>query len=235
MEIGNLTNLSVRLQKIEVGLVGDGGSGLSDARLAVVNALEQYRRSRYRLGEMLSAYRKFFLLARGWSVAAIVIAGAIGCDERTIRRIVEDYDRVSGVPALVIKSLEQLGIDPSARKNASMIAKALRMPLAAIDSAAEVSMANAIQAARTSGQIVTDPTGHKPARQTREERRQIAMRRNIRTALMNVPPDRRIEEFVAALEEICFESGHVEPIMVTITPRRLPSAKDACEEQKMVA
>ena len=235
MEIGNLSSLTARLQEIEVGHVGEGDSGLSDARLALVNALEQYRKSRYRLGEMLSGYRKFFLVTRGWSAAAVAIAGAIGCDERTIRRIVEDYDRVAGVPALVIKSLEQLGIDPSARKNASMIAKVLRMPMGAIDSAPETSMVHAIQAARTSGQAVTNPTGHTPARQTREERRQIAMRRKIRTALMNVSPDRRMEEFIAALEEICSESGQVEPITVTITPRRLPSAKEASEEQKMVA
>ena len=45
MEIGNLSNLSVRLQEIEVGLGNEGSSGLNDARLALVNALEQYRKS----------------------------------------------------------------------------------------------------------------------------------------------------------------------------------------------
>src|SRR5665213_3714239 len=104
MEIGNLSNLSLQLLKVEVGLVNEGSSELNDARLALVNALEQYRTSRYRLGKMLSGYRKFFLLTREWSAAAVVIAGAIGCDEKTIRRIVDDYDSVSGVPSVVIKS-----------------------------------------------------------------------------------------------------------------------------------
>lgn len=76
MEIGNLSNLSVRLLEIEVGLVNEGSSGLNDARLALVNALEQYRKSRYRLGEMLSGYRKFFLLTRGWSAAAVAVIAA---------------------------------------------------------------------------------------------------------------------------------------------------------------
>ncbi len=46
--------------------------------------------------------------------AAKAIANAIGCDERTIRRTIDDFERVTQVPDAVIKALEQAGFDLAA-------------------------------------------------------------------------------------------------------------------------
>lgn len=95
--LGNLSNLSVRLQELEVGWINKDELGLGSARLSLVNALEGFRSSRYRLGQKLSAYKVFFKAKQGWMAAAKTIADAIGCDERTIRRTIDDFERVSGV------------------------------------------------------------------------------------------------------------------------------------------
>jgi hypothetical protein len=81
-----------------------------------VNALEGFRSSRYRLGQKLSAYKAFFKAKQGWMAAAKSIADAIGCDERTIRRAIDDFERVSEVPDVVIKALQQAGFDPAAER-----------------------------------------------------------------------------------------------------------------------
>lgn len=108
---------------MKIGIVRTDDLGLGDARLGVVNALEQFRTSRYRLGQMLSTYKTFFGATRGWIAAAKMIASAMGCDERTLRRIVDDFEAVSSIPSVVIKALEQAGIDPAARRNARIVSK----------------------------------------------------------------------------------------------------------------
>jgi hypothetical protein len=114
--LDNLSNLSVRLQELESGCVDINELGLGSARLSLVNALEGFRSSRYRLGQKLSAYKAFFKAKQGWMAAAKSIADAIGCDERTIRRAIDDFERVSEVPDVVIKALQQAGFDPAAER-----------------------------------------------------------------------------------------------------------------------
>lgn len=227
MEIGNLSNLSVQLQKVEVGFVKVGDTSLGDARLGLVNALESYRNSRYRLGQTLSAYRKFFLLGRGWIAAANIIASTIGCDERTIRRIVDDFDRVAGIPDIVIKALEQAGIDPSARKHAGIIAKVLRMSVNVNGSIPENTMLNAIQESKKVNRSGHYEVEHATPGMARNGQVRLAVRMKIRTALKRVPLNQRLAELVAALEEEMYtEWGQIEPVTVTITPRRSEAHDD---------
>ena len=51
--LDNLSNLSVHLQEIESACVNTEQLGLGSVRLSLVNALEGFRSSRFRLGQRL--------------------------------------------------------------------------------------------------------------------------------------------------------------------------------------
>lgn len=231
MGIGNVSKLSVQLLELEAGVVRAEKSGLADARLGVVNALEHYRTSRYRLGQMLSVYKAFFCAARGWIAAAKTIGSAIGCDERTVRRIVEDFEGISDVPSIVIKALEEAGIDPAARKNARIIAKMLRMPHEAIESAAGDLVQNAIQSEPAVRSGLRSINGSL----TPAERRRLVVRKKIHIALSGIPSEEKLTELVGVLEELYSELGHAEPITVTITPHRGPLSTTAISDETVAA
>jgi hypothetical protein len=215
----NLSNLSIHLQELEVGCVGINELGLGSARLSLVNALEGFRSSRYRLGQKLSAYKSFFKASQGWMVAATAIADAMGCEERTIRRIIDDFERVAEVPDVVIKALQQAGFDPAARKNAGMIAKILGMPDKPTDLDLEISVTEAALATKVAGQADRCRGSVTAARLPPEKRRRLAVRQKVRTALTSVPTERKLAELVAAIEEEMYaEWRQEEPVTITITP-----------------
>ena len=93
-----------------------------------MEALPQYRNSRYQFGKLLSAYKVFFIEEGGWLATAAAIGEALGCDERTVRRIAEDYDRASKLPVEALDALQTQGIDPAAKKNTAIVSNLLSMP-----------------------------------------------------------------------------------------------------------
>ena len=222
---GNLSNLSVRLHQIEQQYAADR-SGICDSRLSVISAAEGYRRTRYRLGEALAKYKSFFIEQGGWLVAAKLIADALGCDERTVRRIVNDYERVSAVPATVIKALEQAGIDPAARRNSTMIARILRMSqkdlLNDVEGSLQPAIAKGVKCQTGSGVNQYD-------------RRCLTLRKRIRAALQKTPLDQKLSLLVAAIEEEMYlEWGQREAITLTITPHPHSTDKNV-SDRRMVA
>ena len=223
----NLSGLSERLREIEKGRAADR-SGISDSRLAVVNAVEGYRKTRYRLGETLSIYKTFFIEQRGWLAVAKAIADALGCDERTIRRIVSDFERVSAVPAAVIKALENAGIDPAARRNATMIDRILRMPqkdlLRQFDLTTSLTREDEMA-----------PERQQPHNPSRSEHRRLAVRKKIRAAVKDAAPQDKLALLLAAIEEEMYlEWGQLEPVTITITPHCHPS-DEGSEDHSMAA
>lgn len=55
------------------------------------------------LGRTLRTYKAYFKAARGWTAAMTVIADAIGHDEKTVERIIGDYERVAPSPTIVAR------------------------------------------------------------------------------------------------------------------------------------
>jgi hypothetical protein len=133
-KLANLSYLAARLKELETKYMSADHGGAGDARLAVVDALEHFRASRFRLGEKLAAYRQFFVAEQSWMEAAQLIANAMGRNERTIRRMVEGFQRASKIPSAAIMSMERHGIDPAARKNAATVARLLSMPSEMVES-----------------------------------------------------------------------------------------------------
>jgi hypothetical protein len=234
--LGNLSNLSVRLQELEVGWINKDELGLGSARLSLVNALEGFRSSRYRLGQKLSAYKKFFKANQGWMATAKSIAEAIGCDERTIRRTIDDFERVSAVPDVVIKALQQAGFDPAARKNASIVSKILEMTDKAADMKPEIAVMKAAQVAKVAAETNCGRSSVIVRLLPPERRRRLAVRQKIRTALSSVPKERKLAELVAALEEEMYlEWGQAEPVTITITPHASDSPVSSKATRELAA
>jgi len=233
--LDNLSNLSVRLQELESGCVNMNELGLGSARLSLVNALEGFRSSRYRLGQKLSTYKAFFKASQGWMAAAKAIADAIGCDERTIRRAIDDFERVSEVPDVVIKALQQAGFDPAARKNAGVISKILRMPDQAAEMNPEAAVLSAIQGSKLAKKADSGKGRSVTALLSPEKRRRLAVRQKIRTALTSVPAEQKLAELVGAIEESMYlEWGQVEPVTITITPHA-PDLSDSYRSMRELA
>ncbi len=123
-----LSNLTKRLERVEREHANQDGVALVQARSAVVNLVSKYCDSRFQLGRVLRNYRIHFKAERGWVIAAQAIAEAIKRDERTVYRIIEDYERASQLPQIVLEAMEAQKIDPAAPKNAGMIQKLALMP-----------------------------------------------------------------------------------------------------------
>jgi len=222
MTLGNLSNLSSKLKEVESAHLTADRPDLSDVRLSLVNALEDFRRSRFRFGKTLSKYKTFFLASHGWLAAAKAIATTIGCDERTVRRIVEDYDRVSEVPTVVIEALEKAGIDPAARRNASIISKMLRMPHDSHGRDPESNMLNPTTSKtgnnQPSPQSITTPNLEFRS-YSQGQKRHLAICNRLRSAVIKIQADQKLPELVSAIEEMYLEWGMTEPISVSISTK----------------
>lgn len=76
-------------------------------------------------------YKLYFKAERGWMEAAKVIASALECNERTVYRLIEGWERASQLPSIVLDAMAEQRIDPAAAKNAEMLGELLQMPMPA--------------------------------------------------------------------------------------------------------
>lgn len=123
----DLSKLSAGLQKIEVKFIKEDVADLQLLRHNVCKTSLVYKQSRIDFGLALHAYREVFKPERGWIKAAQEIATHVGCGERTIRNIVDDYERILRVPTPIIQAIRNEGLDPTAKKNMPLINKVLTM------------------------------------------------------------------------------------------------------------
>ncbi len=229
-KMDKLSNLGARLLEAEREYVKcDDGADV--ARQDLLDALGQYHSSRFRFGKVLAAYKVFFAEERTWMQVAKLIGRAIDRDERTIRRIIEDYEHASQVPVEVIEELEALGVDPAAKKNAPVLTNILEMPLSDVKAELKEVVAHAVKTAKVKktaavkkpNQPVTALETPVSAPLTRVEKQRRHIRLKIQTALNDVPNDQKLVELIAALEEEMYEVwGERDSKEITLTPR--PSA-----------
>lgn len=127
-ELNNLSNLDRLLRKAEAGHVESGSEGLRRARSAIMGTISAYRHSRFEFGRTLREYKSHFKALQGWVAAAIVIGAALDRDEKTIFRIIADYERAARLPEITIDALLHQNIDPAARKNAPIVEELFQLP-----------------------------------------------------------------------------------------------------------
>ncbi len=243
-KLERFSNLTDTLRQIEAKNIEAGPSGveaIAEARIAVMRAIKEFNFSRFDLGKALSAYRAHFKAARGWMAAAASIAAAMGCDERTVRNIIADYEHVASVPEALVHAAQTKGIDLSQRK--------YRPAVAAIESAiSNAGEGHAVLDADEANRIISNvlvmplPVQREHGHDerfiplTREEKQHFAVRMKIRTALTNVEADRKLSELLAALEEEMFDVwGESDQVTVTITPHPSGLTLDGRKRREDVA
>ncbi len=123
-----LSSLMDRLKELEHGQVNKDGAELTRARAAVMMALRDYRDTRFNVGRVLHAYKTYFKAEHGWTAVVQAVAGAMNKDERTVYRIIADYERASHAPTIFLEAMEAKKLDPAAPKNAPLIQKIIEVP-----------------------------------------------------------------------------------------------------------
>jgi hypothetical protein len=124
----NLANLREQLCRLEPAYFARDSNDLRQAREGLIEALKMYRHSRFNLGRALRAYKTFFKADHTWVEAAKVIAAFIGKSERSIHRIIEDFERAEQLPAIVIDAMLDQNIDPAAGKHKAKIEELRKIP-----------------------------------------------------------------------------------------------------------
>jgi len=191
---------------------------LKQDRVAVLSAVADLCMSRDRLGEALEKYKTHYENDGAWMEAASAIGKALHKNERTVRNIVADYQRVKPLPAKILAASHNLGIELVRKKYAPAIA-IIQAEVASAgrlsDSKAREIVVDALE--RTSKKSSTDGLFEEL---TREEKAHFSVRMKIRTALNNFEEGQKLPMLIAALEEEMYQVwGSRRPITIKVTPR----------------
>jgi hypothetical protein len=125
--LDDLSSLAAELKNVERQHI-PGDFWLEEARSALVLNLQSYRNSRFHPGRVLREYRRHYKVERGWQAAARVIAVYLHCDERTVSRIIKDYERVAKLQEVIVEAMEQEHCDPAAMRNAPIVEELQSQP-----------------------------------------------------------------------------------------------------------
>ena len=123
-----MSNLSTELQRVEKTYIPTESAKLAQTRNSVVGGLQAFGNSRFQLGRVLRQYKMHFKSGHGWVAAAKLIAAAMDREERTVFRIIEDYERASQLPAILLEAMLEQQIEPAAAKNIDVVEALLRIP-----------------------------------------------------------------------------------------------------------
>jgi hypothetical protein len=221
----NGQELSAELDRMASELTVSQRNNEKRVRADMLGALENYTSSRYEFGQALAAYKQIFQVERVWMKASNAIARHIGRDQRTVFRILEDYERVAGAPKPVVAAMKKEGFDPAELKNARLLGQVVDMmpPKSTPEQTQEIVRKTAALLKQNKGQ------------QTMSEDDQIVwgLRQDIRKRLSNVPEDDKWNLLKRAIAEEAFEVwGITEPWQPLITPKAGPQTLDGRRRQE---
>jgi hypothetical protein len=143
--VDKMSNIKCQLKELEAKHVANQSGELRQTRECLLGALRTYGSSRYELGRALRLYKGHYKAERGWMAAASIVAAAIDCDERTLFRILDDYERAAQLPAIVLEAMQDQNIDPAAHKHAALIEELVQIPEPRTGEEARVVVAGAIK------------------------------------------------------------------------------------------
>ena len=156
-------SLRAKLPQIEQQHIGEMSAPLTNARNALLEVLPRYLNSRFNFRRVLYGYRAHFKADHGWMAAAEAIGEAIGRDTRTVRRMVAEYERTSGLHPAFAEALEDEHVDPAAPKNAGIVEQVLQMTPPACGE----------EAARTVAAVVREHRQRRKARKAKTSGKEV--------------------------------------------------------------
>ncbi len=224
----NLSDLSAKLKQVEETYIKIVSAELAQARNSVVGSLPGFKMNRMNFGRILRAYKVHHKAERGWTAALKVIADALQCDERTVYRIIEDYERASQLPEIILAVMAEQKIDPAAAKNAPVIEKLLEMP----KPTTRVEAADAVAA------VVKDHHARKGLRRTRQTASKFVtisleafaerIVRQFEERYRSIVPEERDAEVRYVLEKVANTLGvNVTELRQSNRPARVPKPVQA--------
>jgi len=114
-------DLSAELDRITAGLDDRDRVEEKNQRTSLLSVLRNYTTSRFRFGQALAAYKEVCRVEGVWLAASKAIAREIGRSQRTVFRILSDYERVADKPEAVLAAMKREGYDPAALKNEALL------------------------------------------------------------------------------------------------------------------
>ena len=213
--------LAAILDSITTGLSDSDKAEERSQRTLVLGALKRYANSRFHVGEALVLYKQACKVDGIWLRASEAIAKHMSISQRTLFRIVSDYERVSGLSPAVLSAMEAEGFDPAKHKNALLVEQVTEA--IGDDSTPE-------EAQEVVRHTAVSRKQHKRKGTTPEDERIVwGLRQDIRKWLSKVPDDRQWPLLQRAISEEAFEVwGVTEPWQPCITPQaspRMPSGQ----------
>lgn len=114
-------DLSAQLDRIAAELDDSDRLEEKNQRTSLLSALKNYTTSRFRFGQALASYREVCRAEGVWLAASKAIGREIGRSQRTVFRILSDYERVADTPEPVLAAMKREGFDPAALKNEELL------------------------------------------------------------------------------------------------------------------
>ncbi len=114
-------DLSAQLDRITAELDDSVRAEEKKQRRPLLTVLKNYTTSRFRFGQALASYKEVCRVEGVWLAASRAIAREIGRSQRTVFRILSDYERVADTPEPVLAAMKREGYDPAALKNEALL------------------------------------------------------------------------------------------------------------------
>jgi len=199
-------DLSAQLDRITAELDGSDRVEEKTQRTSLLSALKNYKASRFRLGQALTSYKEVCRVEGVWLAASKAIAREIGRSQRTVFRILSDYERVADTPEPVLAAMKGEGYDPAALKNEPLLNE-VTSAIAVDSTPQQVRGLVRSTAARLKQAKAKKYSSDAGTRSSEDDRIISGLRQDIRKRLANVPdPDRK---WYLLQEAICQESFEV--------------------------
>jgi hypothetical protein len=196
--LDKLSNLREQLIGVDLPCPDCNSNGLLHAREGVINTLRTYANGRFHLGRALRVYKGYFKADKRWVAAAKIIGAALDCDEKTIFRIIVDYELAARLPAIIIEAMLDQNIDPAAHKYADAVEELFEMTEPEIPEEAAAVVATAMK--RRSDRK-RKKASSRTAKAGLEEFTDRIMKQ-FEERYRSVPPDQRDRELQYVLETI---------------------------------
>jgi hypothetical protein len=201
---------------------------MRDLRNGLVTATETFTSSRCALGAAM--YRYHEVIEHGkWEEVLRILSWATGAFERTLREILKDYTRVMDKPESVKKDMQRRGLDPAAKRNATIIEMASAKvekgadPVKAVQAALDNRRADKTEARKVVSTKRRLPSANQyPGDQYFE----VAIERfcnHMLNTLEKVPKNVRVEAWKrASARALCALTDQRDPITVIPSPSPAP-------------
>jgi hypothetical protein len=101
---------------------------LAAAHTELIDAFKDARESQLRLGYALLKYKAYYKADQTWIAFLNEAAIVQGCSAMTLRRLMENCERASGLPQMVVDAMLSAHIDPAETKNKPIVESLVIMP-----------------------------------------------------------------------------------------------------------